>query len=168
LSSGKGFASETLRMIRSTPEPVLTGRQKIRLTCSALTRASLLALSATGFPGVATAVLDVPYLDPVVPEKESNLVTPRHINAEVRKERPGAWFLLSWVMGHLAFLLGPAGTQTTEEIRSAEDLFRRTTLQKAARSGISLRNQAGWRRLSCPQTRCSLRASVQPQWLPRS
>jgi hypothetical protein len=52
---------------------------------------------------VATAVLDVPYLDPVVPEKESNLVAPGHINAEVRKEQPGAWFLLFWVMGHLAF-----------------------------------------------------------------
>jgi hypothetical protein len=70
---------------------------------SAPTRAFLFALSATRLSGVAAAVLDVPHLDPVVPEKKMDLIPPRHVYTEVRKERPQTRLLLSLVMRHVAF-----------------------------------------------------------------
>ena len=52
---------------------------------------------------MAAAVLEVPHLDPVVSEKETELLPPGRVSTEVRKDQPQTGLPLSIVMRHRAF-----------------------------------------------------------------
>jgi len=50
---------------------------------------------------VTAAVLEISYLDPVIPDQEPYLFRPWHIGLKVRKKGPGIWpFFLHFVVIH--------------------------------------------------------------------
>jgi hypothetical protein len=95
------------RLIHSGPTCVVTTfslsndlknwREAILLSLDP-SRVVLFALSTTRLPRMATAVLEISYLDPVIPDEKAYFFRPGHIHLKIREKGSGIWFFLFYFM----------------------------------------------------------------------